>query len=223
MTPLENLRRLVADQELRRATAESNVLAHGQRLGEIEARCQVIHEARGLCVEAGRIAREKTVSQVEAVVTAALRAVFQDKTMRFVVEFCERRGAIEADYLVEWEQDGVVLRRSPMKAKGGSLKDVISTALLLILLVRFRPARRKLLWLDEPGKWIARENLTRYARWLRTLAHEFGIQLILISHAPELQEAGDKIVDLRPGKGGVRWKTSLPARSSVGYGTEIPA
>lgn len=177
--------------------ARKNVRKLEKKISEQEQMSQRIYEARELLLEAARVSREKTIGYVENVVTMALRAIFLDRSLAFKIKTkTNARSGLEAEYFVEWEHDGKVISVDPMEAKGGSLIDVISTALKLVFLHTYKPQKRQVLWLDEPGKFIDRENRVRYAQWIRTLSHEFGIQINIITHEDEIIDCGDRIFRL---------------------------
>lgn len=177
--------------------ARKNIKILTEKIEKQEELSQYIYEARELLLESARISREKTIGYVEKVVTAALRAIFLDKSLGFKIQTkTSARSGLEAEYLVQWEQDGKMIEVDPMEAKGGSLIDVISTALKIIFLHTYKPRKRQVLWLDEPGKFIDKENRTRYAKWLHTLSHEFGVQINIITHEDEIIDSGDRIFRL---------------------------
>ena len=219
MSALSSLRELAADQQFRRRAAAQAIDDHKGRISGINARVQKLHEARELLIEGARVSRAKTIGFVEKIVTHALRSVFEDTSLAFVIATEERRGALEADYLVEWVKDGVRLRNHPMKAQGGSLWSVISVALRLIFLTRYKPARRRLLILDEPEQHIDAIRLERFTHWLYTLAREFNIQIILVTHSPKFLVGCDKVYQLKAGAHGVVVTHRAGEPSVTGYGS----
>ena len=218
---LERLRELCADQEARlRALTVQNESSE-KRIQEIQEEVQIHHEAAELLINAAKISREKTIGFIEKVVGHALQSVFEDRTLRFVIETKKRRGVLEADYMVEWEADGVTVRRPPMRAKGGSLWSVISTALRFLFLLRVKPVRRRLLILDEPCEGVSPENTIRYARWLNRMAKEFEVQVLVVSHRDEMIESADKVYRVKKNSQGVASvKQQKVAKSLHGYGFE---
>lgn len=218
---LERLREKCQEQESRLRALTAQKESAEKRIEEIQENVNVLTEASELLIGAAKISREKTIGFVEKVVSLALQSVFQDKTLRFVIETKKRRGVLEADYMVEWTRDGVTVRRPPMRAKGGSLWSVISTALRFLFLLRVKPARRRVLILDEPTTGISSENTIRYARWLRKMAKEFKVQVLVISHKDEMVEAADKVYNVKQRADGVSIAKAIEAsRSRPGYGFE---
>ena len=74
-----------------------------------------------------------------------------------------------------------------MTESGGGAIDVASFALRVACLMLSRSQPRKILILDEPFKMISRDhNRQRVRELIETLSKEMGIQIILITHDPEL-------------------------------------
>lgn len=156
---------------------------------------RINQEAQTVFLEVMKASRKGTVESVETITTDALRYIFANQTLRLKIDIVERRG-LEADYLVEWESNGILTKDHPQDAQGGALSDVVSTALRLIFLKCFRPLRRQVLGLDEPGKFLDAHNREAYAKWIQRLAHDLDIQLIIVTHDDELKEIADLTHDL---------------------------
>lgn len=191
------LSELATDQKIRRRTVESKIEEYEGRLAQLETDVQKYHEARHLFLEAARFTREKTVGDVERNLTAALRAIFQDPTMSFHVEITEKRGALDAEFQIWWSIDGKMIAANPLDAKGGSLIDVITTGLMIVFLKTFRPKKRPILFLDEPGKFLDSERRARYGRWLVKISHDLETQIVMITHDEELKAIADRTFKLR--------------------------
>jgi DNA repair exonuclease SbcCD ATPase subunit len=196
---MEALRKKAQECEFRRRKHEENIEGFEIRLGQLETNIQVYHEARQLFIEASKFTREKTIADVEKTVTAALHAIFNDPTLSFGVNVVERRSALEADFVVRFEVNGEMTEVDPLDAKGGSLVDVITTALRLVFLKSHRPQKRQILVLDEPGKFLDHERRMRFGTWLAKISHDLGVQLIIITHDEELMAVADRTFELRPG------------------------
>ena len=217
---LENLRQKAAEQKTWKDHLGKSLQEHQDRLQRLEAEVQLHHEARELLVQAAKVSREKTIGFVDKAVTHAVRSVFQDKSLEFKIEIHERRGAIEADYKISWLANGVRITDDPMDAKGGSVQDTVATALRLVFLSRFKPQRRKILIMDEPAKFIDPEHVSRYAKWLRRVAIELEIQVIIITHKDAMIQAADKVFFLKKNAktGSVSIKSKKGTPSLAGYG-----
>lgn len=174
-----------------------------RRIVDIQKNVTIHNEAAELLIAGAKVSRQRTIGFVENVVTAALQTVMQDPTLRFAIETKQRRNTLEADYLVEWKSRGITIRRPPMRAKGGCLWSIISTALHFLFLLRTKPRRQPILVLDEPAEGVNGDNVVRFSKWIKAMAVKFKIQVLLISHREEMMEAADKVYRVRKGLDGV--------------------
>lgn len=127
---------------------------------------------------------------VAALVTRCLKAVFGEGAYEFRINFEQRRGRTEAD--IVFRRDGKDV--DPATASGGGVCDVTSFALRLACLLLSRPARRRLLVLDECFKHLSRNHVQTVRELIETLAEELGIQVVMVTHDPNL--ACGKVVEL---------------------------
>ena len=119
--------------------------------------------------------------------------------MSFRVHTTEKRGVLDASFLVAWAPDpgaDRIIECDPLDAKGGSLVDVITTGLLLVFLKSHTPRKRPILMLDEPGKYLDSEKRTRYGHWLTKISRDLGVQVIMITHDVELRQIADRLFQL---------------------------
>lgn len=82
--------------------------------------------------------------------------------------------------------------RTPIKnAKGGSVLNVLSFLLHTIITTSSKPLLRPVLVLDEPFSHVSAEYRPQVCALLRELCHRLGLQMIIVSHEPELLDAAD--------------------------------
>lgn len=127
--------------------------------------------------------------QIAGIVTKCLRSVF-DLPYKFEIEFARKRGRTEA--ILKFVRGETSI--DPMTAAGGGVIDVASFALRVACLILARPARRRVIIMDENFKFLSEEYRPRACKMLETLAEELGIQFIQVTHSPELQ-AG-KVIEI---------------------------
>ncbi len=75
----------------------------------------------------------------------------------------------------------------PISSCGGGIVDVLCFGLRLASLVYDVSRPRKLLILDEPFRFVSREYRPRVAAMLESLADSCGVQIIMVTHQPELE------------------------------------
>lgn len=172
-------RRLVASQ----LTAARQELADArQELADAEAARKVV---QGVAAELQR----KAHAQICGVVSRALSTVFPDP-YTFELRFEEKRGKTEAR--------PVFLRNGQELGKriGGGVYDVAAFALRIAAVLLQRPKTRRILFLDEPFRFVSARNLNRdrVRDLVLTLARELDFQFIVVTHDREF-EVG-KVIEL---------------------------
>lgn len=146
------------------------------------------HEkARYILTEIGKKAQEQTKSKIEALVTLAIRTVF-DRPLTFKLIFEEKRNHVEArPIILEGENEYV-----PKDDMGGGIIDIISFALRLVLWQLSNPRSDNVFILDEPFKFTG-ALIEKAGEMLQFLSKELGFQVIMVSHDDELIDICDRV------------------------------
>ncbi len=128
-------------------------------------------------------------THLSSMVSKAMRAVFPDP-YQLCVEFVQRRGKMDAD--ISFIRDGEKI--DPMAGSGGGAVDVAAFALQLALWSIKKQKTRPTLILEEPLKWLKGDDYPALgAEMIAQISKQLGIQIIMISHIPELIGSADKI------------------------------
>lgn len=180
--------------EILKAATDRQLLA--RQLAEEESALAAAREALATAEEARKVVQavaadlqRRAHSQICAVVSKALSTVFPDP-YEFELRFEEKRGKTEARAV--FIRNGQELGRRI----GGGVYDVAAFALRIAAVLLQRPKVRRLLFLDEPFRFVSERNLNRdrVRDLVLTLARELDFQFILVTHDRVL-EVG-KVVDL---------------------------
>lgn len=143
--------------------------------------------------------QERFLRSIEALISEGLSAVFE-VPIAFKIKSTTRNRQVNLDFELE-NEDGTVT--DLMDARGGGLVSLCGV-LLRVVMVRLMSDRvRQILVLDEPLGMLSAEYQPAAGELLRKLAHELGIQIILVSHNPELLESADKAYELVGSPNGV--------------------
>lgn len=157
--------------------AKRQVADEKRALAAAKARTNDVADATKIVQSVAEYVQNRVHQQVAAVVTRCLKAVFGDDAYDFQIEFEQKRSKTEAK--LSFVRDGQAF--DPTSATGGGAVDVASFGLRLVSLLLNRPARRRLLVLDEPFSRLRgseyQENINQL---LPTLAREMGVQIILV-------------------------------------------
>lgn len=154
--------------------------------------------------------------RIEGIVTAGIRAVFQDPTLSFKLTYSEtKKGTAkktpEIKMSVEYISDGIKAEGSLKNSFGGGLAAVVAVLLNLAVVLHLHPRVRPIVVWDEPlGALspatpgldsVAQGYRERMADFLRSVVDETDIQVILVSHEPDYSEVADVSHHLNGGIG----------------------
>jgi DNA repair exonuclease SbcCD ATPase subunit len=129
---------------------------------------------------------------IEEIVTAAINSVFPE-TYKFKLDFVIRRNVTEVDILLE--KNGKQI--DPLTEVGGGLLDILSLALRISLWSLFSKAKNNTIILDEPFKFLSRDLQYKAGEMLKKISNDLNLQLIIVTHIPDLIESADKIFEIK--------------------------
>ncbi len=136
--------------------------------------------------------------RIEEPVSLALKAVYPEDPYKFAVDFqITNSGPIQCH--LGFERNGFII--SPLHASGGGPVDIASFALRIGALTLERPSPRKILILDESFKFVSRNKMELAGQLLKEISEKLNLQVIMITHIPELLECASKIVKIGIQKG----------------------
>jgi len=133
---------------------------------------------------------KKTQSNLEIhfsdLVTLALRSVFEEP-LEFTMTVVPRRNKTEVDLFLRDGGDG---EDDPMDCSGGGALDIASFA-LRVAFWSLRKNRHTLI-LDEPFKFVSPDLQHKVSDMVRLLSDKLKLQIIMVSHADEINYSADK-------------------------------
>ncbi len=154
-----------------------------------------VEKARDVLQAVGQAVQQRVQDRVADVVTQCLKIVFTDP-YQFVVCFERKRNKTEVRLL--FTRDGNEFEAKAKSSMEGGVEggviDVAAFALRLSCLMLGRPRPRRILIADEPFRFVDPWNRPRVREMIEMLSEELKVQLILVSHDPELQIG--KVVEL---------------------------
>ena len=191
MSDLVNVRARY-NQMANAAAAARTQLETGQgQLEAVKAQGTIITWGTDLVRQLMKDAQAEFKSQVDESVTLAVRSLF-DENFRFDLEITTGKTLLCRPVIWETYQDGTEVEYVPKDEMGGSVIDPIGLALRVVLQQCDPEPTRATLWLDEPMKNVGKGELLLRAGRLIADVGAMGIQVILITHEPELAEIADR-------------------------------
>lgn len=126
--------------------------------------------------------QQQAHQRIAGLVSRCLEAIFDDP-YAFTITFDRKRGRTEA--ALAFVRAGQALE--PLGGAGGGPCEIAAFALRMACLMLAVPPRRRLLLIDEGFKFLSAEYRPRVRAMLELLSRELGVQIIQITHIPELQ------------------------------------
>lgn len=145
-------------------------------------------KARWVLAEVALQTQIKFKKKVEALVTSAIRSVF-DRDFKFSLIFEQKRNKMECRPVIL--EDGFEF--DPEYDKGGGLIDIISFALRIVLWSLEKPRSRNTFILDEPfSNGLGDELYIKAGQMLKELSKKLKLQIIMITYNPAFIEVCDR-------------------------------
>jgi len=172
--------------------SERNLLQNQKKerltfLDQIKSKHENYTKARWVLSKVAEQTQLRFKEKVESLVTMAIQSVF-DRPFQFILIFEQKRNKFECRPVV-MEGD---IEYVPKDDMGGGIIDIISFALRVVLWSLQKPKTRNILILDEPMKYVGKGDLLdRAGNMIREISHRLGLQLLLVTHEPELSSIGD--------------------------------
>jgi hypothetical protein len=216
----------LAVAEARVADARSAAGAAVQNARSALASAKRTGEAHALLVALADSSRDVVKNRVESTVELAIQAVF-GKSRRFRFEVEIKRGVVSMTPLVGYLSPASKVAPGedpyqwmPLSEVGGGVVDIVAFAARVTLLSWYRPRVRRVIVADEPFRHVSNEYLPRVATMLKTLSESTGIQMIVVSHEPELASSADRVI--RVTRRGAWSKAESEDRSPIEWSVEWP-
>ncbi len=188
---LAALEREVQRIETERATFQRLAREAGARQDEAQALAADLSQALVVLQNLEGTWRRGFEESLAALVSRGLTAVFGE-AIRLNIENRIVRDVMSTELSLTLGEGPEELTTPIVGSAGGSVVNVLSVLLRLVLTVSARPPLRKVLILDEPFAFIDEYDMPEtVAALMRELADSLGLQFIVVSHEQALVEAAD--------------------------------
>lgn len=168
------------------------------KIKELEKEIECSEKAHAVIQEVAAMTQEQMQYHLSDLVSSALESVLKHP-YEFKVEFIPQRGKIVAQHY--FVQNG-----KKVSITGGGVKDLASLALRFTMwaLGNDRSRTRNIIVLDEPLKWLKGSSMPKKgAAIIKEISQKMGVQVIMVSHNPELIESADNIIEVVKDENGV--------------------
>lgn len=169
----------------RRDLLRENLEKNRRQIERLTERLENSHKARVIIQQVAQETQQNLEYHISNLVTTALASVFPNPP-EFITQITIRRNKTECDLF--FKEFGVL--EKPVDASGGGPLDVASNALRYTYW-SLNPNRPTFI-LDEPFKFVSPDLQHKVSDMLKMLSKELGIQIIMVSHAEEINYSADK-------------------------------
>lgn len=175
-------------------TLEANKRQYTDKIATNLARMESIEKAQALIQKVAQETQELLTFQINDVVNTALSTCFPDEYV-FKIEFEIKREKTEAKLI--FIKNGFEI--NPMSASGGGVVDVASFALRIAAwsLSNYNNT----LIIDEGFRFLSRDLQPRAAEILEEISKKLNLQIVQVSHSPDIIEKSDKVFSVALVKG----------------------
>jgi DNA repair exonuclease SbcCD ATPase subunit len=153
-----------------------------ERLGEARRTAEDLIVAQTHVANVAQQVQRKAHVEIANVVTLCLHAVFST-AYTFRIDFERKQNKTVAELVLSKNGHDI---GNPTEEDSGGVCDIISFALRLCCLLMAKPARTRLVALDEPFKFVSEEYRDNVVELMKRLAKDFDLQFIIVTHISEL-------------------------------------
>lgn len=168
------------NREYKKRTKKIN--KHTMRLKTLESMYSVV---RKLSVDIQQSAH----NVISSIVSECLAFAYDDP-YEFEIDFWENRNKTSARFI--FKRNG--RSYDPLTECSGGMLDVACLGLRIAELLLSKKKKTKVLFLDEPFRYLDEKTPERISDLLKKMSDKYGVQLIMITHNRQL--AAGKIVQL---------------------------
>lgn len=181
----------ISNRRYEKKRIEERITNFQKQMDEVDQRVDTLEKISILYNETAKFARDQTTSEIEKLVTACLRLVFDDD-IQFKVELGELRGKSSAEFYIVDKANQKEFQYKVEQSRGGGVVDIVSLALRISFFLKYQPSMQGPLVLDEPCKHLSEEYIFNIADFLKKVSDQFHIQIIMISHNQHIASISDK-------------------------------
>ena len=188
-------------QDLQRKKSQREMVRRKLRetkaeIRELQRKREVGEKARAVIQIVAQQTQQNLEYHISNLVTTALRAIWNEP-LEFIAKIVMRRNKTECDLLIK--EGGNEPTPLP-ETRGGGVLDVASFALRIAYwsLRKNRPV----FILDEPFKFVSPDRQREVSDMLKMLSEELGLQIIMVSHADDINYNADRTFAVKRGESG---------------------
>lgn len=168
--------------------------SHEKEIASLQAEVETLERSTILLNSIGEDRQLQSQDVIEELVTRGLQQIFDDSLSFHIIQKTKANAA-SVEFVVRTSlADGVVVDTPVMDARGGGLAATIGFLLrVVILLLKNGQDKDNILILDETFAMVSAEYLPSLAEFLRELVDRTNLQIVMVTHQPDLAENADVV------------------------------
>lgn len=191
-----------ADRQTGRAQQlRDDAVAVDAEIAALEAKAELHAKVALLLASVGEQAQEDARARFEQMATRALQIIFGPEHS-FGLVAGESGGQPTLEPVIRSDYGGTITETSVLDARGGGMAAVTGFVMRLVMLLQ-TPALRRILLLDESFAHVSESYTDRVASFLRDVADQADVQIVLVTHDPVYAQYADQLVRLAQGPDGM--------------------
>ena len=180
------IRMLLVKDRSEKDFLKRSLKANEEELAVKRSRVTFIENAQIILQSVAQKTQKNLEIHFSELVTLALRSVFEEP-LEFSMTVVPRRNKTEVDLFLS---DAGGTDDDPMDCSGGGALDIASFA-LRVAFWSLRKNRHTLI-LDEPFKFVSPDLQHKVSDMVRMMSDKLKLQIIMVSHADEINYSADK-------------------------------
>ena len=189
MEKINQLSNLINKNLILEEEYKKNILLYREQQKNIKEENLILEELKEFLLQVSANYREDICSLFTNLVTEALTSIFE-KNIKFEIKLYSYRKEPAVDIMVIEDE----LEVDPQKSCGGGVNDIISLVLKVIFI--YLKNSNRILILDESLKFLSRNYLEQASNFIRDISERMNLQIILVSHKPELEVGCDNLITI---------------------------
>ena len=194
---INDIKNSIEQAKGRKQSIERQITTVKEKIKDELRRKKASEQARTVIQSTAKSIQSKIEYKISELATLSLLSIME-KDWKVLIEFQEKRGRTEPQILLQID-DGFTA--SPKNSFGGGVKDILGQFMRFGLFGLIRPKLRPFFALDEPLKWLKGDGMPeKGAEAIHEISHKLDLQILLISHSPELIAGADKVIKINEGE-----------------------
>ena len=189
MEKIKHLKTLIDKNTFIKDSLEEKKEEIQKDINDINKEADTLLELKDFLMSVSANYRDQLCNLFTSLVTEALTSIFE-KDIRFNIKLYSYRNEPAIDVSVIEDN----LEVDPQKSCGGGLNDIISFVIKIIFI--YLKKSSKIIILDEPLKFLSRDYIEQSSNFIREISKRMNIQIILVSHKPDLEISCDKLINI---------------------------